>query len=254
MARIEKSSAASAEELAQFKEEIKREVRSGRKKRVSIFPLILLLLVAAIVVATLWVVAATGFVSIPFVSAYAYKPPQPSRVVSAGEPLQTVFSSSVNTLLTNRLQAGGGELTDRSFKMELPDSSFTQALQEGLGNRENNLFDVTRVQMAAVAGKGLEIFLPFQNNPQQTALLLVINPRLENGHILFDPPIVQLGSLTLPRWVSATLLMPPLQQGIALFEQQLGRTMHLQDILVIDGFLRVSGELQVEVTEIQQLP
>lgn len=249
MSRIEKGQPAK-QEIEQLKQEVIGEVRKVNRRKVPWRALMFFVMVLAFAGAGAWVLAASGFVSVPFVSAYAYREPTPTRIVESGEALDAVISSSLGNLLTERLQAGGGELAERSFELVLPESAFTASLRAGLGNDANAVIDPDRAQVAILENEGLEIFLPFRNSETGTALVIVLPLRAQDGVITFDAPNVRLGSLSLPGWASQALIVPPLAQGASAFQNAIAGAATVSDIRFTDGSVTLVGEFQVEIKEI----
>ncbi len=250
MARIEKGQPAK-QEIEELKAQVVNEVRRVRRRKIPILAIFSLLLIASGVVWVMWMVAASGIVSVPLISRYAYPaPPKPTREVSSGEPLEGVLADEVNALLPERLQAGGGQLSDRSFDLALPESAITASLRAGLEKDPNTIFDASRVQVAVVEGEGLEIFLPLAQSAQETALVILVSLQIEDGHVVFDLPRVQFGQLVMPAWLSEVVMTAPLEQGISAFEAELERMVAITDIRAENGVLRLTGELQIEVMQI----
>jgi hypothetical protein len=246
MARMEKGPPAQ-QEIAQLKQDVVREVRKMRRRRVPIIRLLAVALFVSGIAWTVWVLAASGLVSIPYVSAYAYTRPEPARVVIPGEPVETVVSDRVHALLTERLQEGGGQIADPQFELDLPEGSFTRTLQAALAGEVNEFIDEDRAQVAVLTGEGLEIFLPFTKSAESSALVVTVNIHVSDGALTFDPPRVRLGSLRLPAWFSEMVVTPPLRQGLSAFEAEAGKLMKILDVRMENGSLRVRGEFQVEV-------
>lgn len=251
MARIEKGQPAK-QEIEQLKAQVVNEVRRVRRRKVPLLAIVSLLLVVSGVVWCLWIVAASGLVSVPLVSRYAYpKAPEVTREVAPGdEPLETVITEAVSALLPERLQAGSGQLSDRSFDLALSERAFTASLQAALKQDPNTMFDTSRAQVAVLEGQGLEIFLPLAQSAQETALVVVLSLRIQDGHVVFDLSRVQLGQLVLPAWLSDFVIAAPIEQGIAAFEDDVQRIVVISTLREENGSLRLIGELQVEVMQI----
>jgi hypothetical protein len=252
MPRVEKGQSAKSE-IEELTSEVIREVRQIRKPRVrtlvSIASLGVLLIVCSWL---LWLVASTGFVTVPGFTRFAYKELSPTREVTSGVPIQTHLSSELGTMITERLQAGGGTLSDASVSVSIPESAFTASLREGLRTDNNSLFDIERAQVAVIGDTGLEIFLPVAQSKLATAFKITIGLSSVDGNLKLEIPDAWLGGLHVPNWLTLTMLEPPLQHAVSLFQSELNRYASLREVTTRDGELIIAGDLTVEVLHFQQ--
>lgn len=221
-----------------------RPRRRGRRKIGCC--LFFLLIVLAAVGSLLWLAAATGLVTVPAVSTLAYQAPEPLHEVADGPPLEVYLSENLSALLTQRLQAGGGTLEDRSVELSLPEASITESFRSVLRQNELTWFETDSVQVA-VDDSGIEVFLPLAASSNNNALVLFFEPGAENGLVTVDAVQVSLGSFSLPSWATETVLLPLLRQGLDLVNQQVGRYVSVEKIETLMGQLVVSGVLIVEL-------
>lgn len=252
MARIEKEGEVK-EQLESMRGEMLKTVRqAGRPRRPWLTCGIVLLLAFALVAfAAAWVLAATGLVNIPGVSSAAYEAPTPVHPVAPGEPLDVFVSRALNDTLSRRLAESGGLLDDRRITIDIPESSFTASIRAALSQTDQTVFDPGTAQ-AAVIPEGLELFLPFKDNPQGSALTLVLAFEAKEG--VLDPVVrsVRVGALRLPAPLVQAAIVPAVQQSLAPFAQELGRYASVREVAYPSGFMRVEADLTVEVLQINR--
>lgn len=207
---------------------------------------ILFALALVFVAAVLWLVAATGLISIPLFSRLAYEVPSPLRVVTPGVPLETYIQSEVSEILTRRLYEGQGSLQDTSLEMHLTEQSFTASLR-GLSQEigEGLPFDISTAQVAIDTQKGAEIFLPFKENPQQTAVRLCVYASVQDGAISLEIKEAEIGALGVPVNMLNPLLHRVVEQNLQSLYAQLGSYVSLTSIAYEDGVMILSGNLAV---------
>ena len=249
MARVEKDEDVQTQ-LAQMHGEMMRTVRrqgGGGKRIAAVVALVSMLCVA---LAAGWVVAATGLVRVPVLTGLAYHAPKASHEVRATEPIETLAARSLSDLLGTRLRQGGGKLEDRSFSLDIPEGAFTASLRDAIGRTDQKLVDSTRVQ-AAVVADGLELFMPFADNPQGSALLLTLRFSAVSGTLASTVSAVRVGSLPLPDPITQAALTPAVGQSLAPFAQALGRYATLRAVSYEPGAIRLTGELSVDIIDVK---
>jgi hypothetical protein len=211
--------------------------------------LFLLALLLAAAGAIVWFLAASGLVTLPIISSWVYKAPTPIHDVVASAPLDVYLSEVFNDLLTDRLQAGGGVLIDRSVEVSLPEGSITASFRDLIAEVEVPWFDFEKAQVA-VGEDGLELFLPLINSENNNALILFLVPGAVDGLVSLQSSRISLGSLTTPTWFSDSLLTPLLRQGLNPLNELVGRYAAVEKVEVGEGEMTVVGELSVEVMEV----
>jgi len=212
--------------------------------------LFILLFFLAMAGGLVWFTAASGLVTVPVVSNWAYKAPTPLHAVAAGAPLETYLSENFNTLVTQRLQSGGGSLADRSVEMSLPEASITNSFRSIL--EQNNLVWLNAAAaQVAINNEGVEVFLPLTIQPNNNALVLFLDLGAENGLITLKSVRISLGSLTVPTWLTEIIFVPLLQQGLGHVNQQIGRYITVDKIEAAEGQLVVSGTLTVAIMRLE---
>jgi len=251
MTRVEKDSGL-REEVTQLETEVakveKTEVREHGKGKWKLAGCGILFLIFLILVgAAAWVAAASGLVTIPVLSSWAYHEPQSIHKSEVGPPADVYLSETFNSLLTQRLQAGSGSLTDRSMEISLPESSLTTSFRDLLVVNNLTQFDNEKVQVALDKEQGIELFLPLANQPNNNALRLLASLKVENSQVALSYVKISIGSLAVPEWLSNTVLKPFLAQGLDLLNQEINQYAKIENIQMLDGSLLLSGTLTVEV-------
>lgn len=255
MARVEKDAGLQQtvgelkQEVVEMKKEEVKPARGRSKKRgcCLVFLVVFLFAVGAII----WGLAASGFVTIPAVSAWAYKIPTPLHIVSAGPPLEAYISETFGSVLTDRLQAGTGSLNDRSVELSLPENSITTSFRTILKDSNLQFFDSEKAQVAIDAGQGVEIFLPLADQANNNALRLLVKLGVKDGLLVLDSAEMKIGSLTIPSWLSNLAIKPLANQGLASLNQQIGRYASIEKIETLPGVLKVFGTLTVEIMNLK---
>lgn len=210
-----------------------------------LFLLAILLVTAGVVV---WLLTAAGLITMPMISSWTYKTPVPIHEVVSGTSLEVYLSETFNDLLTERLQAGGGALIDRSVQVALPESSITASFRDLTVGINVPWFDFEKAQVAVGDG-GLEIFLPIAGAENENALILFLIPGAFDGLVTLESSQITLGNLTAPNWLSGSVLTPLMRQGLNPLNQLVGRYASIKEITISDGTLMISGDLTVEVME-----
>lgn len=234
--------------IRNVEKEEKKEHRRGRWK-LGCCGLFFLLILFCLATAA-WGLTASGLVSIPAISNLAYRPPEPIHRVEAGLPLETYVSESFGSLLTERLQASDGVLTDRAVEISLPESSLTASFRDLLSSNDITWIDEESAQIAIEAGKGVELFLPLSGQTNNNALCLLVSLAAESGQIVLSAARLSVGNLTAPDWLSDAVLEPLLRRGLKTLNEAIGRYASIEKVEIRDSALFLSGILTVEVTNL----
>ncbi len=194
-----------------------------------------------------WQVAATGFVKIPVISSVAFSDPKPVHVVQGGISVEQLSESYFKTTIIKRLQAGGGELKDRTVELKLPETSLTTTLRNELSKSSFPFIDAKRAQIAVLDSQELEIYLPVLYKDQSTALSARIALRADQGSFGLDLLKVKIGSFEAPNALIASLIQPFVNRELVSLNQALSSYMQVNSIVTRDGFLDVAGTFTVQV-------
>jgi hypothetical protein len=233
------------EEVVKTEKQVKKNSRGGKwfLSCGAIFLFLFLILVGVAV----WFLAITGLVTVPIISQLVYKEPQPIHRVEAGVPLDVLITETFNSLITERLQAGGGNLSDRSIQVSLPESAITTSLRSLAEENDIAWFDSQKIQVAIESEKGVEIFVPLVNWDNNNAVRMLLTPSVENGIISLSNLSVSLGNFTFPSWLTNLLVKPMAEKGLESLNQKISSYISLENIELFDGKLDVSGSLVVEI-------
>lgn len=189
-----------------------------------------------------WAVAATGLVRLPVFTSVSYHRPEPSHEVVATTPLDQYVSAVISRELTARLQAGGGTIKDRAISIDLPEGAFTASLRQAFRDNPQTAFDAKRVQVA-VDGDGMEMYLPFSDNPAGSAVLLRLRVDAGQDGLTLRVSDLRVGSLPVPDLVTKATLMPAIQDSFAGFAKQLARYANISTVSYAQGKVTLMGEL-----------
>lgn len=251
MARVEKEGDL-RRDMAQMKGEMLQTVRqSGQRPRMWLG----CLGAAAIVFLLLfgfaaWVLAATGLVNVPLLTAAAYHRPEPAHPSPPTVPLDAYVSNLLSRELTARLQAGGGTLQDRAITIQIPEGSFTASLRAALQANGQTAIDPVSSQVAVVAD-GLELYLPLANNPRGSAVVLRLRMDAGQDGLTVRVSDLTVGSLPIPDAITQAVLMPAIQQSFAGFAKELGRYAVITSVSYGQGAVTMSGELTPDVLKLR---
>lgn len=249
MSRIEKG-LDTKEELKQMKGEVIKEISSqNRGKPWCACSLIFLFVILGIISAVIWGVSATGLVSVPGFSQFAYHEPSPERVVSPGVPMETLIDQQVKTTLTQRLQAGGGKLSDTSVTFSIDERSLTASLRSVLEQSGDQTIESTLAQVTVSPEKGFTFFLPFKEAVRKTALQISVNAHVRDGTLELQPQSLSIGSLRIPDVLTAFFIQPFIHGKLSELNTALGSYMELREITYEQERVIVKGNFSVQILQ-----
>lgn len=242
MSRIEKGSEVK-EELQQIKGEVIKEISSTKNKHpIRNCSCLILITVILILSAGAWVVASTGLVEIPVFEKFAYKKPEPERLVASGIPVEKVIEEQILSKFTSGALDGIVELT-------LTESSLTASLKSVLESGASGFFDASRSQVTISSERGLTFFLPLENSETATALTVSVKAKFENGKVAIEPEEFFVGSMKVPNSVLALLLQSFLKDQFAELNKVLGSYIEIQEVEYKEGEITIRGNAAVEIKE-----
>lgn len=248
MSRIEKSEEPQ-KNASQIKDEVVERFEDQKKKTHGRFSCFLIALSILVLFCGFiaWQIAATGLVSVPVFSSFAFTNPKPVRVIEAGMPVEQLSEAIFKTTLTKRLQASGGVLLDRSMTLTLPESSLTATLQNELKKTGETSIDAPHAQIAVLPNQELELLLPIKTEGHATALLVRVSLVANQG--LFEIKLldVRLGSFHAPSVLVASLVQPFVNRELASLNQSLSSYMHVDSLITKEGELHAAGTFTVEL-------
>lgn len=194
-----------------------------------------------------WILAAAGLVTVPVISSLAYKIPTPIHQAASGVLLEAYVSEFFNTLITERLQTGDGELIDREVSLVLSETTLTASLRDFLAAGNLSFFETNQAQVAIEKENGVEIFIPLANSDNKNALRVLLKPTVENDRLSLGYLKISLGNFTAPGWFSDLVLRPLLNRGLELGKQKLASYSTIDDIKIGERELEIRGTITVEI-------
>lgn len=247
MSRIEKQ-ADIKQQLEQVKGEVVKQVKHSTRKRKPWLAcgVLLFLSVMGLILWFVWNVAATGLVQVPVLSALAYKQPEPTRVVEPGLSAGAYMEEWFATHVTQQLIEGEGEFRNRSFTLELSESSLTTSARDLVSESQMD-FIGSNVQVALLEESLIELFVPITWNGQDSVVLANMELTVVDGMLSVQPDQIQVGSLRLPTFVIATFILPNVERELRDVNAQLGGYASISEIQTSEGVLTLKGEITAEV-------
>lgn len=248
MARVEKQ-ADMRKQLEDVKGEVVKQVKSSTRKRKPWLGCGVLVVVAilGLILWIGWAIASTGLVSMPVLSALAFKQPEPTRVVEPGVSAETYMEEWFTTMLTTRLVQGGGIIQDRSFSIELPETVLTASLRNLLAGSQMQMIQHEGVQLLIEPEQTMELFVPLEVNGNTTAAKIELTLDVTNGAVAVQPEEIQLGSYRVPTFVVTAFLLPTIERELQDMNAQLGGYVEITTLSTQQGELLLGGELIAEV-------
>src|SRR3989338_9729376 len=231
-----------------------KQKKSFRKKLL-IFLSVFVVILLVIFLRLAWIAAATGLVSVPVFSSYAYEELKPTREVSGTIDFQSYLSEALNTLVTNRLQSGRGALQDRSISLLLPEEILTKGLQQALKEKEIPSVQVEKSQLLVEENGSIELFLPviYKERGSALRLSLFVTPT-EEGELAIDLQDMWLGAWHVPKWLAQRFAKEVLAQAVIDLNEKIGRYLSIKKIDWSSGELTAHGELTIQVRPFDQFP
>lgn len=164
--------------------------------------------------------------------------------------LNDVFrKKNVQAFLAN-IQKASGSASDR-LSFGLTEGMLTATLRqaaisvpkntEGTQGKEDQPFDLARAQIAISAQQGVELFLPFKNNPQHSALRVYMRPAAVDGALTLSLVDVWIGNLRIPPSLVERLDVEGVQKAFASAAPQMKEHVELTSVTVKDGTVQLEG-------------
>lgn len=236
-------------------------------------PLVLIVGVASV---GAYVAAKAGIANIPVFS-LAYKEHQPLRAVAPDTKTVALFpvdafkslegldqpgadpEAALNNLFNDEnvqaffsnLEKTAGSATGR-LSFELTEGMLTASLRQAAAaapqttgttkeGEPEQPFDLTRAQIAISEQKGVEVFLPLKNNPQNTAVRIYLRPSLADGALTVSLLDVWVGNLRVPpSWVES-LDRDGIQEAFRSAAPGMKEHLELKSVTVKEGAVKLEG-------------
>jgi hypothetical protein len=221
MSRIEKNQPV-VEEMEQMERRLVAATSRGRRRGWRLWlGIALLCAFAAMAGLALWVLAATGVMDVPAVSAWAYEPPVPTREVGRGIPLETV--------LRQQSLASSAVVTEETLTTELRDALQTSG---------QTFADADGAKSAVLGADGIELFLPLLDNESGSALVVGLRLSAEDGTLRASADRVVLGSWSVGSGLRDGLVNPALQGMLDAGVERAAGGLGITNVVVEDGQIR----------------
>ena len=254
MARVEKSTSSKGDkDVTKMRGELKKvSKRVNRHHPLFSCFFIFSALILLVFVILLWLVASTGLVRVPVITSLAYNQPEPIRIVESGQFLDKKIQQELGDVLTQRLQAGGGQINDKNISVALSEESYTASLQAAIASEAADFFDAGNAQVVIDPEVGIEIYIPVSESSLETALLVNLAASVEDDGLEAQVQSIKIGSLGVPvslvdRQLQSAVLTPLLEQ----LSNEIDRFGEITGVSLSDGFLTLDGQLLVEVERLQ---
>jgi hypothetical protein len=208
------------------------------------------LLFLGIIFRLLWVLAATGFFSIPVFSSYAFHYPSPIRFVDPSSlPFSTYLSQQLSEHITGRLQMGRKFLQDPSFSIHLPEEILTMGLREKIKEQNlSDMVDITKAQIVIGANQTAEVFLPvFYRGKESPVRLSVSLFATDQGELQMKLLSVSIGSWRMPNWATRMVEQEYTKEILSPINENISRFAKLHRIDWQEKMLFVEGELSLNL-------
>lgn len=220
-----------------LKREIINEIRAGERRRriagclVKLFVDLLIIGIPLYLLAML--LAKTGFVSIPLLTDWYYRPPMPVRVV---QPLAGTSAEDVLRVAAARVKL---DTAANRLAFGLKESELTTLVKAGVDSAALP-FPITNVQIAVDPDR-LEFFAVTPKDGRNVPIVANIVPSVIDGQLRMKLESVRLGALELPQMVSGAFA--------ALIDRSLGDalTAGLASIGQLKAVKLETGELIFEI-------
>lgn len=185
----------------------------------------------------LWFTAASGAARIPVLSSLAYEKSYPLRIVQPEkgsglelisadalkaieeggtdpQALDAVFSEEQMAALTKQFAKLSSGISANHLKIDLSEGMLTESLRqtaasmktasEASSKNEKPVFDLARAQIAVSKERGVEVYLPFLDNPQASSVRFYLRPSVLDGSLRLVLTDVWIGNLRVPpSWANA---------------------------------------------------
>ncbi len=236
MTRHEDGGPIDREELKkEIREELKADERSRRLKWMLAMLLIMVALLVAPFVVTGVIVAKTGLVQVPVLSALLYDPVMPSRTVTplVGSTPEAVLNAAVTRAEYN---SNFGTL-----KLYLTEKELTTVLNSAISNEE-----VTDTPLPLKSGQAIltdgqiEIYvLTERDDGRSVPILMNVSPDVQNGRLVTTQSEITIGSLKVPNFAAHSLVQSMTSGLSNAINDALSEGGQLEMIKVTDGRVEI---------------
>jgi len=209
---MSKIDTASPEDREALKKEIVTEMKhdARRKKLLSCGGCLLLELIAVSVPFMLAavVLAKSGFVQVPYLSSWLFKPAAPVRMVTP------VVGANADQIVRSSALAAKFDQSTSVLTMKFTEGELTAMARDWLPALESSLpFQVKSMQIAVDPGV-MDIFIVTPQNGHDTTIDIGIVPTVDAGALKLIFKDVKIGSFAVPNQLSA-MLTPAIDRAVS---------------------------------------
>ncbi|MEK7615177.1 MAG: hypothetical protein AAB431_02225 [Patescibacteria group bacterium] len=236
MSRIEKGKGLK-EELEQMRGEMKKEIATTKpKKRFLSCSVLFFLMIFFLCGWGVWIVASTGLVEIPLVSALSYHKPEPDHLVMPGVPVEVIAAEKLQTAFAQQAASTSFTVTE---------SSLTASLRSLLEKEQHDTIDAGLAQVSISEESGFTFFFPLPNSAKHTAIILSVKATANEGVIHVVPERFAVGSFHLPHALVAFFLQPFIESQLVSLNEELKTFVQVNGIEYKEGSVIIKAKVNL---------
>lgn len=236
---------------AELSAEIKRDTRSGH-------PILTCLVVGIVIILLItgmvgYSVSRTGLVRLPVFTDLFFETPEPTRLITEeSETVEDYVTQELSDIIGERALAAGGPNFDRFVSLDITEAAFTATLRSAIGRDDSGYFDVERAQNIFSDEVGQEIYLPLANNDLNNALIIYLEPSVNEDHLLeVSIKEFRIGNFKVPYLLLDATLKKPLNIAIGELNKEIGRYANLESVTVSEGIMNITGNITADVIKVE---
>ncbi len=191
-----------------------------------------------------YLIARTGLVTIPVVSAVAYQQPTADHVVTASTSVTDELQAQLIAALQTKLNSG--TLSDANASLSFTEGSLTTSLREAIKQGAQTVFNADASQVALLADGSVEFFLPLVQNGGVSNILLTVTPSVTDGKIVFAVTRFRVGQLAFPSFMQF-LVQWPVDKLVAQLNDFVEKYVALSSIKIEQGIVHVDGTMTLDL-------
>lgn len=206
--------------------------------------LVSLIVLSLVGLALLFVVAKTGLVEIPVLSALAYELPQPSRIVNPGTSIEEELQTQLVAALQSKLQ--NGTISDANVTLIFSEATLTAALRQAIGQGAESIFVKDASQVALLKNGQAEFYLPLVQKADRAVLLVRVAPSVKEGSLALAVTQAQIGQLSFPGF-TRSIIQWPLDKLVVQVNEWLKNYASVESITMQEGSVSLDGAMTLDL-------